>query len=174
MFGQLVQCPACSKPYPCASASPPSLAVAPPPAQGLPPARPAQAGPDQAIHYRCPSCSKPLESAASLAGHKINCPGCGQRLRVPQPTAGPPPVIVVPQAPLASTPPAPPVTGGELATVLPTASPAPPPRPRESCLECGVDVTERPRVQTCPDCGSLFCSARCYREHRYHAHPSRG
>jgi hypothetical protein len=39
--------------------------------------------------------------------------------------------------------------------------------------ECGADVSDRPRVQACPDCGSLFCSARCFREHRYHAHPSR-
>jgi hypothetical protein len=40
----------------------------------------------------------------------------------------------------------------------------------ENCLECGVSLAQRSRVQTCPDCGSLFCSARCYREHRYHAH----
>ena len=26
------------------------------------------------------------------------------------------------------------------------------------------------RVQTCPDCGSLFCSAACYREHQKHSH----
>ena len=22
----------------------------------------------------------------------------------------------------------------------------------------------------CPDCGSLFCSARCFRDHTYYAH----
>ena len=42
---------------------------------------------------------------------------------------------------------------------------------REGCLECGIDVTNRSRVQTCPDCGAVLCSAMCYREHRYHAHP---
>ena len=25
----------------------------------------------------------------------------------------------------------------------------------------------------CPDCGTLLCSAGCYREHRYHAHRRR-
>jgi hypothetical protein len=44
------------------------------------------------------------------------------------------------------------------------------PAGREACLECGLDITGRQRVQTCPDCGSLFCSAMCIREHRRHAH----
>jgi hypothetical protein len=42
--------------------------------------------------------------------------------------------------------------------------------PREHCLECGVDLSGRKRLQTCPDCGSLLCSAKCYREHRYQSH----
>jgi DNA-directed RNA polymerase subunit RPC12/RpoP len=54
-----------------------------------------------------------------------------------------------------------------------TPAAAPAAGPRESCLECGVDVTKRSRVQTCPDCGSLLCSAQCYREHRYHSHDKR-
>jgi DNA-directed RNA polymerase subunit RPC12/RpoP len=181
MLGQQAQCPACSKFFQCGSASPPSLAThalpseAPPAVQAMPQARAADIQPAQVIHYRCPRCSKPLESAAHLTGHKVNCPDCGQRLQIPQSSTELPPVAAIPQAPVARLHPAPPPPEEEvILTVLPAHAPAPPPGRRESCLECGVDITERPRVQTCPDCGSLFCSARCYREHRYHAHPSCG
>jgi hypothetical protein len=34
-------------------------------------------------------------------------------------------------------------------------------------------LSGRARVQTCADCGSTFCSAACYREHRYYAHSRR-
>lgn len=176
-LGQQVKCPACSHLFQCGTASPPSLTARPASAakssgvQETPQARAAQVLPSQDIHYRCVRCNKPLESPAHLAGHKINCPDCGQRLQIPfSSTAEPPRVPVVPVSP-APPPPRAPVEEPIL-TVVPAATPAPAAR-REYCLECGVEVTQRPRVQTCPDCGSLFCSARCYRDHCHHAHPSR-
>jgi hypothetical protein len=44
---------------------------------------------------------------------------------------------------------------------------------RERCLECGRDVTNWERVFSCPDCGSVFCSSLCIREHHDHAHGAR-
>jgi DNA-directed RNA polymerase subunit RPC12/RpoP len=192
-LGQQVQCPACLKSFQCGSTSPPSLAThpapaeTPPPVQAVPQARAIQVQPDQAIHYCCPRCTRPLESPGHLAGQKVHCPDCGQRLQVPQPAAPPPSSAVhqalpaaaggsapaVPQAPPSRPrPPCPAPALEVILEVVPAASPAPAVR-RDYCLECGADVTQRPRLQTCPDCGSLFCSAKCYREHRYHAHPSR-
>jgi DNA-directed RNA polymerase subunit RPC12/RpoP len=40
------------------------------------------------IHYQCPRCKKPLTAQDNVAGVKINCPQCKQRLQVPAP---PPP-----------------------------------------------------------------------------------
>jgi predicted Zn finger-like uncharacterized protein len=175
MIGQQVRCPACSTLFQCGSVSPPSakrpIPADPPLApQAAPQVRAAQAETDQSIHYGCPRCSKPLESPAHMAGQKVNCPDCGQRLQIPQPPGPPPsiPVRVVAPPP----PPAPPAPAKEELILTVVAVPEPAPAPREYCLECGVNITKRPRVQTCPDCGSLFCSAMCYREHRYHAHPS--
>jgi hypothetical protein len=45
-----------------------------------------------------------------------------------------------------------------------------PPSQHQNCLECGADMTGQSRVQMCPHCACLLCSARCYREHDYHAH----
>ncbi len=179
-IGQRVQCPACSRLFQCGSVSPPSLEARPIPdekpgtVEATPQVRAAQAQAEPSIRYSCPRCKKGLESPARMANEKVNCPDCGQRLQIPQPPRAPAsvPVQVVPSSP----PPVPPAPVPEelLPTVLavPEAPPPPPPR-REHCLECGRDVTDRPRVQTCPDCGSLFCSAACYREHHYHAHSSR-
>ena len=190
-LGQQVKCPACSQLFQCGSASPPSLTARPaaaaksPGVQETPPARAAQALPDQSVHYRCARCNKPLESPAHLAGHKINCPDCGQRLQIPRSSTAPPSsdnktILAteepsrVPVVPVSPAPPAPrsPVAEEPILTVLPVSEPVPAVQ-REYCLECGVEVTRRPRIQTCPDCGSLFCSARCYRDHSHHAHPSR-
>lgn len=191
-LGQQVKCPACSQLFQCGTTSPPSLMARPsaasksPGVRETPPARAAQALPGQSIHYRCARCEKPLESPAHLAGHKINCPDCGQRLKIPLHSTAPPvspdnkTILAaeepprVPVVPVSPAPPAPPLPVAEelVLTVLPASEPAPAVR-REYCLECGVEVTRRPRIQTCPDCGSLFCSARCYRDHSYHAHPSR-
>jgi lipopolysaccharide-induced tumor necrosis factor-alpha factor len=52
--------------------------------------------------------------------------------------------------------------------VLPQAPPG-----REHCLECGRNVTGRERLLTCPDCGSVFCSSGCFRDHREYAHQTR-
>jgi DNA-directed RNA polymerase subunit RPC12/RpoP len=185
MFGQQVQCPACMRSFPCGTSSAPSLKARPAAAKAgevkeTPSSRAAEVQAEPAIHYRCARCHKPLESPAHLAGHKLNCPECGQRLQIPQASTAPPPsdnktILAVEQTPPAVTVPVSVVQTEEpVLTVLP-ASPAVPAAPvrREYCLECGVEVTRRLRVQTCPDCGSLFCSARCYRDHVYHAHPTR-
>lgn len=177
-LGQAVNCPACSKPFQCGTLSPRSLVTHPiaaaPPAQvhSMPQARGVGLQPDQNIHYRCSRCAKPLESPVHMAGQKLNCPDCGQRLQIPQPSA-PPAAPAAGPVPVWSSPSA----QKEELWVVPVEPAAPPPAPvaarRENCLECGVDVTGRLRLQSCPDCGSLFCSAMCYREHRYHAHPRR-
>lgn len=172
-LGQQVKCPACaglvlSGPASLLSAAGVVPSPAPVTAREVPQARAVSPQTEQTIHYRCARCGKSLESPAHLAGHKVNCPDCGQRLQVPQAAAVP----VSPAAPPSA--PAPLAEVEPILTVLPASHPAPAdPARREYCLECGVDVTERSRVQTCPACGSLFCSARCFREHNYHAHPSR-
>ena len=135
--------------------------------------------PETMIHYSCPRCKKSLESPASFAGQKMNCPDCKQRLQIPQPSSAPavpglnktilateePPVGARPPSSRPAAPPVPPVPVPtvELVEEVSVAR-------RESCLECGLDISRRSRVQTCPDCGSLFCSAGCYREHHRHAH----
>jgi len=148
------------------------------------------------IRYTCPRCKKPLESPVSFAGQKLNCPDCGQRLQIPQPSTPPPPpinkTILATEEP--ASPPASQASGPRpqpAATPAQTAAPSvrvevvevveviedhpsgadrATPSGRESCLECGVGLARRARVQTCPDCGAVFCSAGCYREHRYYAH----
>lgn len=134
------------------------------------------------IRYICPRCKKSMESPTSFAGQKLNCPDCNQRLQIPQPSK--PPVApavnktILAVAESASNPPpsatrptpaVPPVPPRQVELVEQVTSPSES-ATRENCLECGVDITLRSRVQTCPDCGSLFCSAACYREHHYHAH----
>jgi DNA-directed RNA polymerase subunit RPC12/RpoP len=180
-LGQKMACPACGQTFVC------SLPPAPqPPTEASPlvtesqsPANVAEGG----IHYRCPRCQRSLRSPTNAAGQKVSCPNCGQRLQVPQssvpnPTlvaSGQPapttvPVSVVPRQPAPPPPPTP------IPTVVPIVerpvSPTPPVR-RESCLECGLDLSRRERILTCPDCGSLFCSAGCFRDHRFYAHSGR-
>jgi hypothetical protein len=88
-------------------------------------------------------------------------------LAVEEPATATPPVATPARRPAAPA-------EEEILTVLPVSEPPPTaPALRESCLECGLDISRRARVLTCPDCGSLFCSAGCFREHQYHAHPSR-
>ncbi len=150
------------------------------------------AEPEATIRYTCIRCKRTLESPASFAGRKLNCPSCNQRLQIPQPStpAAPPvnktvlapevtasaghddvPMAIEPQSPSASPPPVPQSQG--IPAAPPTVPLAPQPTRRETCLECGVDLTQRQRVQTCGDCGALLCSAACEREHRYHAHRRR-
>jgi DNA-directed RNA polymerase subunit RPC12/RpoP len=138
------------------------------------------AQPEAMIRYTCPRCKKSLESPASFAGQKLNCPDCGQRLQIPQPSTPPssPPLnktVLAKEEPV-STPtthtsqhPPSPIPPVPVPTVELVQEATPSGR-RESCLECGTDITRRSRVQACPDCGSLFCSASCYRTHRNHAH----
>lgn len=173
-LGQAVTCPKCARPFRCGSVEGRSLTTEPlpvespheqPQAKAAPAIQPARAADEQGVNYRCPKCHKALESPARLAGQKLNCPDCGQRLQVPQPTA--------PWA--ASVPTAPPPT---VTLAAPPAVAAPAPTPviaarRESCLECGMDVTGRQRVVTCPSCGSSFCSAGCFRSHTAQAHGGR-
>jgi DNA-directed RNA polymerase subunit RPC12/RpoP len=184
-YGQKVKCPMCATLIQCGPAPAHSLAAGsipaenPSPVRVAPPVGPAETHSHQAINYSCPRCSKTLESPATSAGQKVNCPDCGQRLQIPK-LSNPPasvPVRIIASPPPAVLPPAaqlPPVKEEPIPTVLPTPARAPAaPAPREHCLECGANITDRPRIQTCPDCGSLFCSAMCYREHQYHAHSSR-
>lgn len=182
--GTDMRCTACFSIFPIkpAAASPLLARTAvPPPSQ--PPAavnRTILAQPEAMIRYNCPRCKKSLESPVSFAGQKLNCPDCYQRLQIPQPSTPPPApavnktILALEESPSAPTPrtarPSPPaVPPVPIPTVELVEETAPALR-RESCLECGADITRRARVQTCPDCGSLFCSAGCYREHHYHAH----
>jgi DNA-directed RNA polymerase subunit RPC12/RpoP len=190
-LGQQVSCPGCANRFLCdprvpAPAGPPSTAGPSTPVRVVPPARGVLLQPVPTIHYRCPRCTRPLESPAHTAGEKTNCPDCGQRLQIPQPSALPPmPAsgdtrLATEEAPTARAPLPPPPTPSAappaeevILTVLPVLPSAPSaPARREHCLECGRDLTQRERLPTCPDCGSLFCSAACFREHGHHAHPS--
>jgi DNA-directed RNA polymerase subunit RPC12/RpoP len=75
-----------------------------------------------------------------------------------------------PQASDTQTVPAVPTLSVELIEDTSGKTPPAPLAERVSCLECGKDITNRARLQTCPHCGSPFCSAMCYREHQQHAH----
>ena len=74
------------------------------------------------IRFACPACSTPYEVPDANAGHKTNCPRCGQRLQVPIPppskTMLAPLVAHHPDAPSV---PAPPATAPMATWVLPTA-----------------------------------------------------
>jgi DNA-directed RNA polymerase subunit RPC12/RpoP len=191
-----VLCPACRSLFSRAAQPaqpPPSLLDRAPRAGAAPPGaapnRTLLAEPEAIVRYTCPRCKQSLESPASSAGQKLNCPGCGQRLQVPQPSTPPPAPInktilateetaspVTAAAPMASPPPAP---VPQVLVALDVVDERPSRRSsersarRENCLECGTDVTNRSKVQTCSDCGSTFCSSGCYREHRNHAHSRR-
>jgi DNA-directed RNA polymerase subunit RPC12/RpoP len=194
---QEILCPSCRSYFPRTSQSASSLLGRTPHAESAPPPattpqnRTLLAQPEAMIRYTCPRCKKSLESPVSFAGQKLNCPGCNQRLQIPQPsTPAPPPVnktilateesAVTAPLPVPTPPPqptSPPAVRplDTLAVVDESPSKREPERPsrRESCLECGANITGRSRVQTCSDCGSSFCSAACYREHRYYSHSRR-
>ena len=183
-LGQPVQCAGCFKFFQCGSISPRSLVAKLIPAKDAfatvettPQGRAVQAGLTDKIHYLCSRCQHSLESPIQMAGQKLNCPNCEQRLQIP---FAPPPVPVkvaaaAPVAPVTYVPTAaPPEAAKKKPKIVKVMAANPIAARPENCLECGVDVTERKRIQTCPDCGSLFCSARCFRDHRSHAHSSRG
>ncbi len=184
--GQQARCPACLIPFDGPLAQSGSAGPASRPNKTV------LAESEAMVRYTCPRCKKALESPASFAGEKLNCPGCNQRLQIPKnatPAPAPPinkTILAMGEAPStevegASSPrevSKPPhddfvhVSQVELVETVLTAVAAPPTE-REGCLECGADIGKRKRIQTCGDCGSLFCSAQCYREHRYHAHDKR-
>jgi DNA-directed RNA polymerase subunit RPC12/RpoP len=184
--GQLVRCPACLNQFMNDQQAVPSLlaGASPPAVQGpmaTPPNRTMLAESEAMVRYKCPRCKKSLESPASFAGQKLNCPDCKQRIQIPPPKVADSPLVnktmlaseEIPQVVFhpVPAPPVPPVPTLQVAVVEETNS-----RPdraaaqRECCLECGKDVSNRSQLQTCPDCGSSFCSAMCYREHRHHSH----
>jgi hypothetical protein len=112
-----------------------------------------------------------------MAGQKHNCPGCGQRLQIPQPSAAPPPLnkTILATESSAAAPPAqagpssvPPTADATYVEVVAGQSAR-----HERCLECGRDMTGHERPLTCAMCGALFCSSACYRDHADFAHGSR-
>ena len=189
--GQAARCPNCFNLLPDRPAPTAAIAAQPEVVSGGVPSAPNRtvlAEPEAMIRYTCSRCKRTLESPVSFAGQKLNCPSCNQRLQIPQPstpaappinktvlaqeeTSAPGPAYVsmtpTPVTPSAAAQPAP------QAPEIPTLPVAPQPTRREGCLECGTDLTNRQRVQTCGDCGALLCSAACQREHRYHAHSRR-
>jgi lipopolysaccharide-induced tumor necrosis factor-alpha factor len=123
-----------------------------------------------------------------MAGQKLNCPGCGQRLQIPQPPVLPQnkTMLAVPESNAAS----------QTAANAPSPAVHPPPMPTpgavrqepieiievvhespqrrvEHCLECGRNMADRAAPLVCPDCGSAFCSSGCLRDHRRYAHGKR-
>jgi lipopolysaccharide-induced tumor necrosis factor-alpha factor len=131
---------------------------------------------EEPIRYSCPRCAKALEAPRGMGGQKLNCPGCGQRLQIPQPPAAPPPLnktILAVESQVAARPsqsgptppPLPQVVEAPLVELVEAA-----PARRERCLECGRDITGQDRLVTCAKCGSLFCSSACYRDHDHYAH----
>lgn len=184
-----VLCPACRSLFARTAQPAPSLLERPrrveaTPAAAAPQNRTVLAEPEAMIRYTCPRCKRSLESPASFAGQKLNCPGCDQRLQIPLPSTPPAAAVnktmlateerpVTATAPPPAPPPARPLDALEVVEEPPSRRASAAPARRESCLECGANITGRSRVQTCSDCGSLFCSAACYREHRYYAHSRR-
>jgi hypothetical protein len=41
--------------------------------------------------FNCPKCAQELEVDANGAGEEIDCPACGERIRIPEPAPGPAP-----------------------------------------------------------------------------------
>jgi DNA-directed RNA polymerase subunit RPC12/RpoP len=178
--GRKITCPSCQSPV---------VAEAPAPAEGTMTAAPPAPSPsrtllaplEEPIRYSCPKCKKSLESPAGAAGQKLNCPGCGQRLQIPQPVApqnktmlavdesgrGAPPPSTAP-APSSGPKPAPAAAGPiEVVEIVHETTT----RPRAgNCLECGRSLAGRDTLLTCPDCGSLLCCSTCFRDHRRYAH----
>lgn len=158
-MGRRHTCPSCNSPF-LAGAS--HGAGAPPAAS--PPINKTMLGEiEPPIRYNCPRCKKALEDPASEAGTKKPCPYCGQRVQVP---------VAKAVAPLNKTMLGQAEADAPSTSNVPTAKSLPEAR-LERCLECGRDVTNWTNILTCQDCGSIFCSSGCIREHRYHAHERR-
>lgn len=178
MLGKPVVCPGCSRQFQCGSRTERHLRTSPCSVEQIAATRAASSSLPNSIHFRCVSCNATLQSPPEMAAQKVSCPQCGQRLQIPGTPPQPqvPVKLVHPPVQLVQ-----PFDSGQS-----QAAPKPKKRRRkdsissgsgsireEHCLECGVDISGRPRVQTCPDCSAVFCSARCFREHRFHAHPHR-
>jgi DNA-directed RNA polymerase subunit RPC12/RpoP len=162
-MGRRHTCPRCGSPF-LAGASAPLPGDAPPPSAPAPLNKTMLGEVGPPIRYTCPRCKKPLEDPASEAGTKKPCPYCSQRVQVPHAPA--------PAAGLNKT-----MLGQDEDSSLPQAAPlqsaALAPSRRDRCLECGRDISGWDNTFTCPDCGSVFCSSLCIREHRHHAHERR-
>lgn len=174
-MGKRHNCPNCQTPFLAGrSEAEPNDAVEPQPAAVPALNKTMLAEPEPPIRSTCPRCKKSVESPASEAGTKKPCPHCGQRLLIPAP---PPPAAAQPGLnktllALDETKAAPPPA--KEAKEVPAVVLLPESRAKaERCLECGRSVTGWERVFTCQDCGSVFCSSLCIREHRANAHDRR-
>lgn len=176
MLGKDISCTACKRVFRCGSRTERNLQT-----HSVEVVRTAPVGvndkpvSDQ-VHFRCTACHASLQSPKEKVGQKIQCPECGQRLQIPQTQTG----AQVPVRVVGSVPPV------SVVQSLRTEPEQEKDKSRGSgsrrrshtgkqelnCLECGADISQRARVQTCPDCGTAFCSSRCYRQHRYYAHNS--
>jgi hypothetical protein len=149
--------------------------------------------PEQSIRYSCPRCRQLLESPASLAGQKHQCPDCGQRLEIPP--ALPPIRAAALDKTLLAIAESQSVSQGYQPTTIETAPPQAPlaillgpaaglaapvvvnqPVPGSAyCNECGKEIAgQEQRLETCAECGSVFCSLACCLKHRGKAHKGRG
>jgi DNA-directed RNA polymerase subunit RPC12/RpoP len=115
------------------------------------------------IYFQCPTCLKKLKAPDKAMGHKIHCPGCGQRLLVPPPIR----TQVRDKAIIGQPTPAPPekLDEGQAAEGM-SEPPSVPQRPAGQafceCPTCHVtlNVPEQMigHMVTCPKCQTIFAA----------------
>ena len=98
----------------------------------------------QSIHYSCPKCQQPGESPTTMAGQKIACSFCGQRLQIPDttPSQETKTILAVPQG------------NSPVSPQSQTAAPRLQPDTSATmvyCMLCGHRVSSE--ATACPSCG---------------------
>lgn len=111
------------------------------------------------IQFVCPRCGKVLKAPATYGGHKIACPGCGQRLQIPLASRHPTVLgILLPENAPSSSP----GSGARTPATRPSST-AQPPQPAAPpaadicrCPSCSclmrVPTTLAGRAVMCPKC----------------------